>query len=117
MRQAIRALVLLAVISLSTRAVAEEKASSDPQQSGNAGSELRKAGKHIGNAANDAAKTSREKLRKVGQKISKETAPVEQDLKRGINKLRQKKDRTTGPNTTKAEPSTEVSPPAKPPSP
>jgi Spy/CpxP family protein refolding chaperone len=106
-------MVLLAAISLSTRAMAEDKSSSDTQQTGNAGSELRKAGKHIENAANDAAKTSREKLRKLGQKISEETRPVDQDVKRGVNKLLQKKDRGARPDTAKVEPKTEVAPPAK----
>jgi Spy/CpxP family protein refolding chaperone len=119
MRQAITAMVLLAAMSLSAPAMAADKASPDPQppsdseKTGNAGSELRKAGKHLGNAAHDAAKTSREKLRKVGKKITEETGPVQQDVKRGINKLLQKKDRAPRTNTTKVEPSTEVTPPAK----
>lgn len=112
-----KALVLLAAMSLSARAMAADKAPpdpqppSDPQQSGNAGSDLRKAGKHLENAANDAAKTSREKLRKLGRKVVEETDAAHQDVKRGIKKIVQKTSRATRTNTTKVEPSTEESGP------
>ncbi len=119
MRQAITAMALLAAISLSTPAMAADKAPpdakspSEPQQSGDAPSELRKAGKHLENAANDAAKTSRETVKKLGKKIVEETNSAHQDVKRGVNKLLKKKDRGERTNTTKAEPSSEVAPPAK----